>query len=50
MQRLTLADKAELALPLEILKDTGTHTGEGMSLFLRYAPAALASRAHPRER
>ena len=33
-QRLVLADKAELALPLEILKDMGIRIREGMSLFL----------------
>lgn len=34
MQRLVLAHKAELALPLEILKNMDTHIREVISLFL----------------
>lgn len=34
MQGPVLADKAELALPLEMLQDMGTHMREVMSLFL----------------
>lgn len=49
MQRLVLADKVKLVLPMEILKGLGTYIREVMSLFLCYTSALLTSRVHQAE-